>query len=154
MPCFPLNTSCRPSLENCACRSRNVVRPYDLFVRAYSSFPTRTSVASSSRTTVATTFSRGIAGVGRGRLATCLRIAGSARAELVQAGELRFVAVGAEPRVIPVLLPTPRVAAGRLQVTVGRRRQIHTSVQAGGIARARMRSSAAAPVTRRPFGPT
>ena len=57
-----------------------VVRPYDLFSRAYSSLPTRISVPSSSRTTVASTFARCSPG---------FRKSSSTRAELPEAPRQR-----------------------------------------------------------------
>ena len=59
LPLLPRNSK-RSSLPlTSTWRFRSVVRPYERFSRAYSLPPTRISVASSSRTTVASTLSRG-----------------------------------------------------------------------------------------------
>ena len=55
----------RASPSTVACRSRSVVSPNERLSRAYSSLPTRISVVSSSRTTAASTFSRGRPGRAR-----------------------------------------------------------------------------------------
>ena len=98
-----------------AWRSRSVVRPNDLLSRAYSSLPTRMSVSSSSRTTAASTFSRGRPGRREVRvdaLADRRQQPGEGDHPL----ELRAVAVLAVARVVAVLLAAPGVATGRLQV--------------------------------------
>jgi DNA topoisomerase IB len=65
-----------------AWRSRRVVSPNDLLSLAYSSFPTRINVSSSSRTTAPRTFSRGSPRFARSRSAR-RRILGSALAKAI-----------------------------------------------------------------------
>ena len=114
------------------CRLRSVVSPYERFSRAYSSLPTRISVVSSSRTTVASTFSRGSPGSARSR-STRARMRRQRRAEREHPLVLGLVAHGAPARMVAVLLAPLRVA--RRSPGGGRARigQIQTSVQAGGI---------------------
>src|ERR1700733_13461128 len=81
-------------------RLRSVVSPYERFLRAYSSLPTRMHVTSRRRTIVASTFSRGTPGHAR---------------------VLRLVTHRVPPRVVAVLLSAARVAAGRLDVAVRER---------------------------------
>ena len=105
-------------------RSRRVVRPNELFSRAYSSFPTRMLVVSSRCTTVATTLSRFSARRDMS-FSTRRRIRGSAAAEREQAMVLGLIAHLPPARVVAVLLSTPRVPAGRLQVSVRRSADPH-----------------------------
>ena len=108
---------------NLACRLRKVVRPKDPFARAYSSLPTRTSVSSSSPTIVASTFSRD---PGAGKIGVhCAPDRDQRLAEIGEPRELRFVAVGPEAGVVPVLLAPARVTTGRLEVTVRTRADPH-----------------------------
>ena len=111
-------------------------------LRAYSSLPTRISVVSSSRTTVASTFSRGRPG--RARSASTRRAdARQRRAEGDHAVVLGLVAHLAPARVVAVLLAAPVVAAGGLEVAVRRAGRSRRRVQAGGMASERMRASVA-----------
>ncbi len=101
-------------------RSRSVVRPNEPFSRAYSSLPTRMSVVSSSRTTVASTFSRG-----RPRRAEIVVDAargssGRAPAERDHASYFVSSRCARQRGVVAVLLAPARVAAGRLDVAARR----------------------------------
>ena len=85
---------------------------------AYVALPTRIRVLSSSRTTVASTFSRGRP---RWPISAAMRsrMRGQRLAEVEHAFVLRAVAHLAPARMVAVLLAAPVVAAGRLDVAVG-----------------------------------
>jgi hypothetical protein len=122
-----------------ACRLRSVVRPNDRLVRAYSSFPIRRFVTSSRSTTVASTLSLGRPGRLMSR-AVRRRMAGSARPKVARrayfdaswsARHCWWYRYCLRPRASrPTTCTWPRSSG-----------QIHTSSQAGGIARARIRAS-------------
>ncbi|MNT40727.1 hypothetical protein D3C72_1770600 [compost metagenome] len=76
-PLLPWNRNRKPPPATVACRRFSVVRPYDLFERAYSRAPMRISVVSSSRTSVAITLSCANP-VARMWRSTCRRIRGRA----------------------------------------------------------------------------
>ena len=100
-----------------AWRSRIVVRPKDRLRRAYSSFPTRISVSSSSRTTAASTFARDRPRRARSRSRPAAD-AGQRLGEGDHPREVVGAAVGPPARVVAVLLAPACVATGRLQVPV------------------------------------
>ena len=114
-PDFPRNRNRSVDPETSTCRRRRVVRPYDLFARAYSSFPTRINVVSSSRTTVAKTFVPRKPGPGRGRPPHGA-VSRKGLSEGDGSRKLRLVASLSPARVIAVLLPAARVTPARLQV--------------------------------------
>jgi hypothetical protein len=66
-PLLPRKLKLSVAPSTFTCRRRSVVRPKELFSRAYSSFPTRISVRSSSRTTVASSWRRVWSGARRSR---------------------------------------------------------------------------------------
>ena len=133
-------------------RLRSVVSPYDLFSRAYSSLPTRIRVVSSSRTTVASTFSRGSPGRARS--------SSHARADRRQRRPERH-----HPLVLGLVADLRASAGGSGTASAPSRRGRSPGcgpagradpdvVQAGGITSERIRSSVARSVTFCPSGPT
>ena len=103
---------------------RSVVKPKEPLLRAYSSFPIRKLVTSSSRTTVATT--RSWLSSSRRRSRSTRRAQRTERAgERHEVGELVVGTIVDERVVIPVLLAPAGIAAGCLQMAVGMRRDPH-----------------------------
>ena len=134
LPLLPLNSNLIFQPDTSAWRRRRVVRPNDLFSFAYSSLPMRMSVFSRRHTTAASTFRRGRSGSDMSR-STCSRICGktllnsSIRSNLVSSltsrylGWYRYCFRPLESLAVTWMWP---LGSG----------QIHTSVHAGGIARA------------------
>lgn len=116
----------------------SVVAPNDSFSRAYSAFPTRIRVSSSSCTTAASTFSRGMPGSARCLFTYARKCTPDVHDSVVLGGvadlaPLRVVAACFRPR-------ASRPVAWRWPFGY---RQIQTSVQAGGICRSGRREPAA-----------
>ena len=105
-------------------RSLRVVRPNEPFVRAYSSFPTRTRVRSSSSTTSAMTRSCGSPARPRSSR-TRAPEAGKRAAERLEELELGLLLLLAEAGVVAVLLAASGIAPGRLHVAAGVGRDPH-----------------------------
>ena len=120
LPLLPRNSKRMLDPETSTCRSCSVVRPNERLARAYSSLPMRIPVQSSRRTTVASTFSRGRPWLAQVALHPLARMRGSDLAEGQHPAELGLVPHLPPLRMVAVLFPAARVAAGGLDVAVGR----------------------------------